>query len=286
MKVGHAQKFNFIPMKGTDFSFYWSLPAKNIPYPTNPFGEGIYYTKIQWHNPSFSGYYHMEWERSLYLDTAHLPNTYYPNIAQKRNSLTQAINGDILMLQEAERPSGLSAQGYRLPALYRIDSSGNTRSAMIFQHVISEDTGITQYLSDISIAPNGKIVMAGFVKSNYGISGYDTTGKVSWLIILNDSVHDYGNSSGILLDNKNSNAMISAYPNPTTSSVFIDLKNFQGEPHKICIQICDINGRVLQNHQLNSKKEVISLQSYSRGIYFFKVWLHDKWLGSFKIIKD
>ncbi len=67
------------------------------------------------------------------------------------------------------------------------------------------------------------------------------------------------------------------YPNPATKEVILDTQNITGEDIKI--QIIDASGRKVLDksiENMNMEKQVLSLENYSKGIYFIQLIVEDQ----------
>ncbi len=80
------------------------------------------------------------------------------------------------------------------------------------------------------------------------------------------------------------NLQIMAYPNPTTS--FVNLKidgaDFQG----LSYQLIDLNGKEIQNQQINNAETNIQLENLFNANYLLKVNNNSTTIKIFKIIKN
>lgn len=205
------------------------------------------------------------------------------------NHLIQAPNGDLLALKEGNLPSDSTNTPlyyYEIPIFFRADSSdGHIRWSMPVQYKPTIDTTVEEHLYDMEIAPNGQIVLAGFVNVHTPTSGYDSTGQNSWLVILDDSVHDH-HADGIVLLSEGQQANILVYPNPAINYTTIDLQNFKGNIDEIDYQICDLAGKILQNRQIKNTKTTININGYTPGIYFITFRYQGRPMGAVKLIKS
>lgn len=283
-------EFNFIKRKNTQYSFYWTLPAL-IPEPEGA-GPGIYYAKGFYRAINVQQPYQLQWDRAFRLDTTNLPAyTGFPGALQGRSSLAEAINGDMLLQKEAGRPSDslnplVSHSGYFLPAMLRVDSNGNTRWGRTFQYVHSADSGLYHSFNDLSVAPDGRIVMAGYLRSRYSVPGYDTAGTVSWLLVLSDSVHDHQQPpESIHLSGLGQKVEATVYPNPTLDQATVAFQNFKGRVQDITLNVQDFSGKRVQIRKCTNLKESISLNSYAPGIYFITILYLGKPAGTLRLVK-
>lgn len=82
---------------------------------------------------------------------------------------------------------------------------------------------------------------------------------------------------------KGINLLVSAYPNPTTDYLSLEVKDF--EYSILHFQLFDMNGKLLQNEKINSNQTSIAMGNLVPAIYFVKVNHGNKEIKSFKIIK-
>ncbi len=71
------------------------------------------------------------------------------------------------------------------------------------------------------------------------------------------------------------------YPNPTTSHITIQFSNLNNAK----LEVYDINGRVLQNQNLNSTSNTVDISRLPSGMYLFKV-SSDEGSAMTKVIKN
>lgn len=282
---------NLIRMKDQQQSYFWSLPALITNYGT-PIGQGIYYARAKLNIDSSASFYQVNWERAIINDTAHLPSkTAFLGIVQGRSDLELALNGDMLLQKEAGRPSDTVTlaphSSYFLPAMLRVDTNGNTRWGKVFQYVHSVDSGLYHSFNDVSVAPDGRIVMGGYLRSRYPVGAYDTVGTVSWLVVLDDSVHDHSQdtTTAIAVPVAGSHVKLSVYPNPTIDNTVVEVQDFKGRPRDFEWQLSDITGRLLQSGSLSANQEMIRLGRYVPGLYFLRLNYKGKPAATVKVLK-
>ncbi|HET8574020.1 MAG TPA: T9SS type A sorting domain-containing protein [Edaphocola sp.] len=283
---------NIVRMKGQQQSYYWSLPAIITDHST-PIGQGIYYARAKLNIDSTASFYHVNWDRAIIDDTAHLPSeTGFPGVVQGRSDLELALNGDMLLQKEAGRPSDTETatphSGYFLPAMLRVDTNGNTRWGKVFQHVHSVDSGLYHSFNDVSVSPDGRIVMGGYLRSRYPVGAYDTVGTVSWLVVLDDSVHDHSQdtTTAIAVPMAGNHVRVSVYPNPTLDNTTIDVQDFKGRPRDFEWQLSDITGRLLQSRSMAANQEMIRLERYAPGLYLLRLNYKGKPAATVKVLKE
>ncbi len=76
------------------------------------------------------------------------------------------------------------------------------------------------------------------------------------------------------------NSNLKLYPNPTEGQVNIEFTNLTNP----ALNITDVNGRVLDNQNLNNKKSIINISNLPKGIYIFKVYSNEG-VSTQKIVK-
>ena len=74
------------------------------------------------------------------------------------------------------------------------------------------------------------------------------------------------------------------YPNPTTSTVNLIVKNYALE--NLNYQLFDINGRIIEEKKVLNQETTINLEGYANAIYILKLNDNKKEIKTFKIIKN
>lgn len=80
------------------------------------------------------------------------------------------------------------------------------------------------------------------------------------------------------------NLSVSAYPNPTSDYLILDIPDFSLYP--FTFHLYDMNGKLLQTKKLTEQKTQIDMSSYVPAIYFVRVTKENKSVKEFKIIKN
>jgi hypothetical protein len=75
------------------------------------------------------------------------------------------------------------------------------------------------------------------------------------------------------------------FPNPTTDFVTINMEGLEFENESSSYQLYDIQGRVLKQNTINQSETQINLNDLSSSIYILQVYLNNKVLKTFKILK-
>lgn len=137
----------------------------------------------------------------------------------------------------------------------------------------------------------------------FNASGDDATGdsgSVTYSIgqvfytYIGESVYDVaqgiqqGELSQTLDTTENSvepKAEIFIFPNPTTDYVTINMEGFEFESGLRSYQLYDIQGRFLKQNTINQNETQIDLNDLSSSIYILQVYVDNKILKTFKIIK-
>jgi hypothetical protein len=89
-------------------------------------------------------------------------------------------------------------------------------------------------------------------------------------------VTEIGNAKGI-------NLSFSAYPNPTTDFLTLEVKDF--ELSNLHFQLFDMNGKLLQTKKMTDKETQIDMSSYANSSYFIRIIKNNQLIKTFKIIK-
>jgi len=296
-------EFNLILRKNHPYSFFWSFPVSIDYHYTPGYLEnipsinGLYFCRA--HIMPLNIYtvdYHLDWYKAFLNDTDLMPElSSFVWKAQDRSELAEAVNGDLLVQREVYRPTDTVdlfpyPPRYYFPVLFRAGDTGHLKWGMSFQYVHTMDTGIYHNFYDISVAPDGRIVMAGFLRSRYAVPGYDSVGKVSWLVVLSDTLHDHQpqppETEGIALTATGQQAKLLVYPNPTLDNTNIDLKHFKGQPQDFEWQLSDITGRLLQSGRLYARKQSIRLERYPTGVYLLRLNYKGQPAAAVKVLKE
>ena len=82
---------------------------------------------------------------------------------------------------------------------------------------------------------------------------------------------------------KGINLTITAYPNPITDYLTLEVKDF--ELSNLDFQLYDMQGKLLQNEKITGNQTSIPMNNLVPSTYFLKVIQYDKEIKSFKIIK-
>jgi Secretion system C-terminal sorting domain len=83
---------------------------------------------------------------------------------------------------------------------------------------------------------------------------------------------------------KGINLILSAYPNPTTDFLTLNVENYNNQ--NLSYQLYDISGQLLESNKLYSNQTMIVMSNYSDATYFLKVIDNNKEVKTFKIIKN
>lgn len=77
---------------------------------------------------------------------------------------------------------------------------------------------------------------------------------------------------------------LTAFPNPTTDFLNLNVSNFNGE--NLSFQLVDLNGKIIQNKQITEVETEISMSELPSANYFIYLFLNHQKVQSFKIIKN
>ena len=83
---------------------------------------------------------------------------------------------------------------------------------------------------------------------------------------------------------KGINLSVSAYPNPTTDYLTLEVNEF--ELSNLNFQLYDISGKLLQNEKITGNQTSIVMSNLVPATYFVKVIQGNKEVKTFKIIKN
>jgi hypothetical protein len=83
---------------------------------------------------------------------------------------------------------------------------------------------------------------------------------------------------------KGINLSVSAYPNPTTDYLTLEVKDY--ELSTLHFQLFDMNGKLLQNERITGTQTSIVMSNLVPATYFVKIIQNEKEIKSFKIIKN
>ena len=85
------------------------------------------------------------------------------------------------------------------------------------------------------------------------------------------------------IDNHSINLELTAYPNPTTN--YLKLNVGKAELSTLNFQLYDISGKLIENRKIISSSETIAMENLPNGIYFLKITNNNNEVKTFKIIK-
>ena len=86
------------------------------------------------------------------------------------------------------------------------------------------------------------------------------------------------------IDNHSINLELTAYPNPTTDYLKINVG--EAELSTLNFQLFDISGKLIENRKITSTTETIRMENLPNATYFLKVTNNNKEVKTFKIIKN
>lgn len=81
-------------------------------------------------------------------------------------------------------------------------------------------------------------------------------------------------------------AKIVVYPNPTTDFVNLDMKNVDLANGQNVYQLYSYQGKLIQQHTIEDTNTEINLSHLSSSIYLLQVFVNNKILKTFKILKN
>lgn len=77
---------------------------------------------------------------------------------------------------------------------------------------------------------------------------------------------------------------LSAYPNPVKDILTLDIEKLDKE--QLTYFLIDINGRVIEEKHITKQKSVIKVDHLPKSIYFLNISDNQKFIKTFKIIKN
>lgn len=83
---------------------------------------------------------------------------------------------------------------------------------------------------------------------------------------------------------KDINLSVSAYPNPTTDYLTLEVKEF--EHANLSFQLYNITGKLLQSKKITGNQTSIVMSNLAPAMYFVKVIQDNKEVKTFKVIKN
>ncbi|NBU81385.1 MAG: T9SS C-terminal target domain-containing protein [Flavobacteriaceae bacterium] len=86
------------------------------------------------------------------------------------------------------------------------------------------------------------------------------------------------------IDNNAINLEVTAYPNPTTNYLTLNIGNT--EISTLNFQLYDITGKLIESKKIKSSIETIDMENLPTATYFLKVADNNKEVKTFKIIKN
>jgi hypothetical protein len=94
----------------------------------------------------------------------------------------------------------------------------------------------------------------------------------------------YEISTVVGLDNNSINLVLTAYPNPTTN--FLTLNVGDAELSTLNFQLYDASGKIIESRKIINSSETITMENLPTATYFLKVTNFNKEVKTFKIIKN
>jgi hypothetical protein len=85
-------------------------------------------------------------------------------------------------------------------------------------------------------------------------------------------------------DSKEITLLISAYPNPATEYLVLNINGF--ELSNLAYQLCDMQGKVLQSEKITGNQTSIDMSNLALASYILKVAKGDKEVKILKVIKN
>ncbi len=82
---------------------------------------------------------------------------------------------------------------------------------------------------------------------------------------------------------KEINLMVSAYPNPTTDYLTLEVKSFNLST--LTIQLLDLNGKLLKTQKIEGTQTSIEMNNLVPATYFLRLIEGNKEVKSFKVVK-
>ena len=79
------------------------------------------------------------------------------------------------------------------------------------------------------------------------------------------------------------NLKLSAFPNPTTNYLMLQIDNFD---KNLSYQLFDFSRKLLESNTIVENSTIIKMEQLSTGSYFLKVFQNNKEIKTFKIIKN
>lgn len=84
---------------------------------------------------------------------------------------------------------------------------------------------------------------------------------------------------------ENPKTEIFVYPNPTTDFVNINTEGFELDNRQQSYRLYDIQGRLLQQNKIEQTQTQVSLNNLSSSLYLLVIYVDNKLLQTFKILK-
>jgi len=122
----------------------------------------------------------------------------------------------------------------------------------------------------------------GSVAYSVGQIAYTTnTGTTSSLAQGVQQPYEISITTGLLETDIKLN--LSAYPNPTTNYLMLQIDNFDKD---LSYQLYDMSGKLLESNTVVANSTTIKLEQYATATYFLKVTQNNSLVKTFKIIKN
>jgi hypothetical protein len=92
-----------------------------------------------------------------------------------------------------------------------------------------------------------------------------------------------------ILEAKGISLSVTAYPNPTTDFLTLNIDNIVKTSHDLShlsYQLYDMNGKLLQENQLSENENQIDMSDYPATVYFLRINKNNQTIKEFKVIKN
>ncbi|MAD97380.1 MAG: hypothetical protein CMB99_08650 [Flavobacteriaceae bacterium] len=138
------------------------------------------------------------------------------------------------------------------------------------------------HAQEVILSTGGTVTATGSVSYSVGQVFYTSTIESSGSVLLGvqQSIELLSLSTEEVDLLKNS----TTFPNPTKDVFALKLQNI--ELDGLQYVLIDTNGKILQRGKIKSNNTYLNIQPYSTGVYFLRVQQRNKFLKTFKILKN
>jgi hypothetical protein len=141
-------------------------------------------------------------------------------------------------------------------------------------------------METIITSGNNATGSSGSVSYSIGQVFYTYIGVESVYNVAQGIQHQELNKSENIEEAIESKAEVFVFPNPTADFVNVNLNGFDLVTGQQSYQLYNLQGRLIKQNTINQIQSQISLNNLSPSIYVLRIYVNNKVLNTFKIIKQ